>query len=329
MVVVVFDKELIAHTHWEGHPESPMRLEALQRMLEREGLIDDHVTAPPLSEQDLLKVHSQRMIDVVKQGMGVPLDPDTMLREETFDLACLSAGVAAEAVKRAAAGEPSIALTRPPGHHAGPDYSCGFCYFNNVALAVESVGVRTAIVDIDAHHGNGTQDIFYGREDVLYVSLHEEGIFPGTGRLQEAGEGDGEGYNVNIPLPHGAGNGAVVEAMERIIVPVVEQFEPEIIVVSLGVDAHYADRYSTLRINTQVYLELCEMLIGLAKEGRISFVLEGGYHHRATSEVIHGIISLLKGEDTFAEYSDEQNENLSGKDYVQQAVEFHSRYWKL
>ncbi len=329
MVVVVFNEDLIAHAHWEGHPESPMRLKSLMKMLEREGLINDHITAVPVTESQLLCVHSQVMIDKVKGGKGIPLDPDTALHEETFDLACLSAGMAVEAVRHALKGEVSIALTRPPGHHAGPDYSCGFCYFNNVAVAAESAGVRTAIVDIDAHHGNGTQDIFYRRKDILYVSVHEEGIFPGTGRLEEVGEGDGEGYNVNIPLPHGAGNDSFKESMERIILPVLRQYRPELLLVSLGIDAHYADRYSTLNLNTDMYLHLCKMLIEVAPGGCIAFILEGGYHLRATAEVVHGIIAHVKGTSSVAEYAEESGENPRAMEYVQRAVDVHSRHWDL
>ncbi len=329
MVVVVFHNDLIAHNHWEGHPESPMRLQALQRKLEKEGLLDIHVTAKEVGEEALLRIHSRRMIDKVKGGKGIPLDPDTMLREETFSLACLSAGVAMEAVRRTMEGEPAIALTRPPGHHAGPDYSSGFCYFNNIALAADAAGVRVAIVDIDAHHGNGTQDIFYERDDVLYISLHEEGIFPGTGRVEETGSGKGEGYNVNIPLPHGAGNRSFTEAMDRIIEPIVKQYRPELLLVSLGVDAHYADRYSTLRVNSSVYLEMCRRLIAIAPEGRITFVLEGGYHLRATAEVVHGIIAHLRGEESRSEYVDESEEPPQAARYLQRAYELHSQHWDL
>lgn len=329
MVVVVFNEDLIAHAHWEGHPESPMRLRSLMNMLERENLINDHITAVPVNESQLRGVHTQAMIDKVKAGKGVPLDPDTMLHAETFDLACLSAGMAVEAVNHALEGEVTIALTRPPGHHAGPDYSCGFCYFNNIAVAAESAGVRTAIVDIDAHHGNGTQDIFYHRDDILYVSVHEEGIFPGTGRVEEVGEGVGEGYNINIPLPHGAGNASFKESMDRIIEPVIRQYRPELLLVSLGIDAHYADRYSTLRVNTDMYLELCKRLIEIAPQGRIAFILEGGYHLRATAEVVHGIIAHVKGTGAVAEYSEESDENPMSAGYLQRAVEVHSRYWDL
>ncbi len=329
MVVVVFNEALVAHAHWEGHPESPMRLKSLRRMLEREGILDHHITAVPVTEAQLLCVHSQVMIDKVKGGKGIPLDADTMLHEETFELACLSAGMALEAVRHALKGEVSIALTRPPGHHAGPDYSCGFCYFNNIALAAESAGVRTAIVDIDAHHGNGTQDIFYRRDDILYISLHEENIFPGTGMLEDIGEGPGEGYNINIPLPHGAGNPSFKEAMDRIIEPVVRQYRPELLLVSLGIDAHYADRYSTLNVNTDMYLDMCKKLIEMAPQGRVAFILEGGYHLRATAEVVHGIIAHAKGTKSVAEYAEESDENPQAAGYVQRAVQLHSRHRDL
>ncbi|MDI3482750.1 MAG: hypothetical protein PWQ88_621 [Candidatus Methanomethylophilaceae archaeon] len=329
MVVIVYHNDLISHNHWKGHPESPMRLQSLQKRLERENELDIEVSAEKVTEEDLLRIHSQRMIDVVKAGKEGPLDPDMMLKEDTFSLACLSAGVAVEAARRAMDGEIAIALTRPPGHHAGPDYSSGFCYFNNVALAAELMGVRTVIVDIDAHHGNGTQDIFYDRDDVLYISIHEEGIFPGTGSVEEVGEGRGEGFNVNIPLPPGAGNRTYLEAMGRIIEPIIRQYSPELLIVSLGVDAHYVDEQSDLHLNTQTYLSLCKRLIDLAPNGRLAFVLEGGYHLRATAEVVYGIIAYLHGKEMFIEYCEESEEPLLAKAYLDRAVAVHSRYWKL
>ncbi|MDR0791541.1 MAG: histone deacetylase [Methanomassiliicoccaceae archaeon] len=328
-MAIVYHKKVLAHMQWEGHPESPFRAKTLKKKLMQEGLWNDVVPPVMIRDDDVLKVHTAELLNRLRGGGHIPLDPDTLLKDETYGLAMLSASVATTAVKLAMGGVPSFAVTRPPGHHAGKDFMGGFCYLNNVAIAVEAAGVRTAIVDIDVHHGNGTENVFYGRDDVLLIDMHEDNHYPYTGKKEDTGTGKGEGYTVNIPLPPGCGNNAYRIAMDEIVIPVLRKFDPELIVVSLGVDGHYCDPHSNMSLNTQGYIELCKSLIEESKNGKIAFVLEGGYHLRSTAEVAAGILASLEGKEIKPEYNEERPENSNGPRAVRKIREFFAERWNL
>lgn len=320
-MAIVYSERLMDHFQWADHPESPLRLRTLRRKLEKEGLWTDVVEPEPATEEMVLAVHSKEHLEKLKRGGEYPLDQDTFLHDGTYALAMLSAGAAVRAVAEAAAGRPSVALTRPPGHHAGRDHMGGFCYINNVAVAVQATGLRTAIVDLDAHHCNGTEEIFYDRGDVMVVSIHEADFYWDSGYLESVGAGPGRGCNINIPVPASSGDRTYAKAMDEIVLPVLRDFAPELVAVSLGVDAHYCDQNSHLALSTQEYVSLCRSLYEFSG-GRIAFILEGGYHLRATAEVVAGVVGMFSGREIKPEYGEVRREPGSGPRQVRRDREF-------
>ncbi len=335
-MVVVYHPEYATHIQYRYHPEAPFRMEYIIKKIMSLG-IRQHILEPePASEKDILEVHSSKYVDKIRASTMKYLDGETIIREGTYDVARLAAGGALTAMEESYHGNtPSFAIVRPPGHHAGPDYGGGFCYFNNTAIAAKKAlkrSKRVAIIDIDAHHGNGTQDIFYESDKVLYVSTHQWGIYPGTGYYTEAGKGDGEGYNVNIPLSARSGDTTYKYAFESMIMPILRQFRPDSIFVSLGVDAHYRDDMSGLELSSKGYLELAAILQDFAEKylrKRIIYVLEGGYNGVPLSEVVGGIIGLFEGKKAHLQYEDVRDESIKGKEYVDESRNFFSQYWKL
>jgi acetoin utilization deacetylase AcuC-like enzyme len=313
-----------------GHPESPKRLEATVERLKKEKLFN---VLPPkkASVEQIGKAHDIDYINTIKNAGFI--DFEAPVHPETFDIASLAAGGAITAGKYTFENKkPIFALVRPPGHHSGRSYGGGFCYFNNVAVAVKNLGKKSAIIDVDLHHGNGTSDIFYEDPDVLYISTHQTGIYPGTGRIEETGKGNGEGFNVNIPFLAGCGDKSYLLAFEKIIKPVVNQFSPEIIFVSFGGDAHYMDPLGGLSLSSLGYVSVCEGIIKLAADvcdGRVCFVLEGGYDVDALSEVITGLVGFWNNKKIDYEFTNVNDNFDAGKKIVEKVIEMQKRYWEL
>jgi len=292
------------------HVEKAQRLVAVKEELESSHLLEELVSlVPVLADLSQLRLvhtpsHIQRLKGVA-QGGGGWLNPDTVMSRGSFKAALAAVGGAIESVRAVLEGrvQRTFALIRPPGHHATADESLGFCLFNNVAIAsrvaMASYGLeRILIVDFDVHHGNGTQDAFYGERGVLYFSIHQYPWYPGTGYLNEIGEGEGQGYTVNVPLPPGSGDAEYLRSFEEVLIPVAERYRPQLIIASAGYDAHLADRLSMMRVSTGGYAAMVAILCQLADAfcgGRLAMVLEGGYALEALAQSVRVSLEVLMG----------------------------------
>ena len=316
-MLVITDERFLDHDTGYRHPERPDRLRAALAGVadvDTELLAEGH--SPRRAERDELElVHSAAMIDrvsAIAEAGGGHLDADTAMGPASFDAARLAAGAVLSAVEQLAAGTESsgpargdseaYCLVRPPGHHATPSTSMGFCLFNSVAVAAALLaadGQRVAIVDVDAHHGNGTQDVFWDRDDVLYASIHQYPLYPGTGALGERGAGAGQGCTVNVPLPPGATGNTARAALDEVIVPAVERFAPDWMLISAGYDGHRADPLTGLGYSASDYGDFVRRLMALAP--RTVAVLEGGYDLDATRASSYAVAGALLGLDLHPE----------------------------
>ena len=296
--VLFYDPRFLEHVSSPMHVERPERLKAIVDRLRAEDLWKDVHAPTPATLAQLRRVHRATFLEYFQNLDEGFLDPETAVHPETWGIALLAAGATIEATRESyARGKPAVALVRPPGHHAGPDYGGGFCYLNNVAAAAAdqvAQGRRVAILDYDAHHGNGTSEIFEDEAAVLYISTHQYGIYPGTGAAADVGKGEGRGFNVNIPFTAGCGDASFTMAFDEIVEPVVRAYKPDLILVSLGMDAHYRDPLTGLSLSSPGYVDLVTRSEQLAHElcnDRFVVALEGGYHLVALSEVIAGIVA--------------------------------------
>jgi acetoin utilization deacetylase AcuC-like enzyme len=308
-VGLVYDPVYLEHDTGT-HVENIQRLTTTLSLLEESQLKDDLVllSPRPATVDELSMVHAKEYIAQVerkcKSGGGW-FDPDTVASPGSYKAAIYAAGgalIAVDAVmsKRT---ESAFALVRPPGHHATCWHAMGFCLFNNVAVAAKYALAnydieRVLIVDFDVHHGNGTQDTFYADKNVLYFSTHQYPFYPGTGSIDDTGAREGKGFTVNIPLIAGWGDSEYQAVFEDILAPVAMRFQPQLILVSAGYDAHWADSIALMQLSVSGFARLVEILKLLADtlcQGNLVFTLEGGYHHQALSTSILASLSILLG----------------------------------
>ena len=298
--------------HYEvGHPERPERVERIREALQAGGWWDNYPQLEPVEIPGdvLYTIHDRAYIETLQaaSGKGQRLDMDTYTTPASWQIALNAAGGAlstADAVWRGEARR-GFALTRPPGHHATASRGMGFCLLNNVALAAEYLlnkqgAQRLAIIDLDLHHGNGTQDIFWQRGDVFYISTHQYPHYPGTGNVNEVGGGAGQGNTANFPLSPGSGDEAFAEIMDELIHPLLGRFSPEMLLVSFGFDTHWRDPLGHLQLSASGYASLIERLTAWADEncnGRIALFLEGGYDLEAAAACGSAVVSALLSEE--------------------------------
>ena len=311
-VAITRDPLYLEHSNGEGHPERPQRLvaidEAIGQVAFRNKLID--TPSRDASRVQLERVHDDDYIRRIADTDGAPfrmLDADTGASPQSYRAARRAAGGALSAVDAVLGGEfrRAFAFPRPPGHHAERNRAMGFCLFNNVAVAAkyaqDAYGIeRVAIIDWDVHHGNGTQWSFYEDPSVLYVSVHQYPLFPGTGLVQDTGRDIGQGYTVNLPLPAGQTDHDYAVAFEQIVLPVTAEFDPQLILVSAGFDAHRKDPLAGMKLSVDGYRWMTRALIRLAEEhadGRLVHLLEGGYNLDALSEGVLAVLSELTADE--------------------------------
>ncbi len=299
---------------FRGHPESPTRFRSLGGWLKHPPYPEiDWMDFKPAEEGEVALVHGKALLDFLKeesQQGSHEFEPAPSYVTETSYEDALGAVGACLTVSRKILSEGTgrgYAIVRPPGHHAEPSTSMGFCLLNNVAIAaadaVASGLSKVAIVDIDAHHGNGTQAAFWETTEVGYLSTHEGGAYPGTGQVRSAPHA--RGRIINVPLPSFAGTGAFKKVFDKVVIPWISNFQPEMVLVSAGYDAHFSDPLTTLTLNTRGYYQITRTLVSLAEEicnGRIMFVLEGGYDPRALKDSIQACLAALIGHQDFDDY---------------------------
>jgi acetoin utilization deacetylase AcuC-like enzyme len=295
-----------------GHPERPERIEAIEAAL---GADERLRTLPrrepePVSRERLESVHRPWLVEAIHRagaqadelGEGTWIDPDTWLGPGSLQAALVSAGAGVTAIEIVLGGEGRVAFSicRPPGHHATRAKAMGFCLFNNVAVAaqeaVEKGLERVAIVDFDVHHGNGTEDIFYERSDVLYLSCHQSPLYPGTGAADDRGRGEGEGFTVNFPMPPGCGDDEYLSVFDLVFGPALREYRPELLLVSAGFDAHHRDALAQMEVTTAGYGRMGARIRDLAEElcgGRSAWFLEGGYDLEGLSTGVVAVVTEL------------------------------------
>jgi acetoin utilization deacetylase AcuC-like enzyme len=259
---------------------------------------------------------------------GGHLDADTCAGAESWDVALLAAGAGVDVVDRLAAGEADAAFcaVRPPGHHATADTAMGFCLLNNVAVAAAHLadqGERVLVVDYDAHHGNGTQDIFWTDPRVTYVSFHQYPLYPGTGALGEVGAGEGEGSTLNFPLPAGATGDVYRAGIEAVVAPMVDEWQPTWLLVSAGFDAHRRDPITGLGLSAGDYADITTDLLAFAPPGRRVLFLEGGYDLQALGDCAAAAVGALVGADVRPE---PPTAHGPGHEVVGAAADVHARH---
>jgi acetoin utilization deacetylase AcuC-like enzyme len=309
-VLLVTDPRFVDHDTGRRHPESPARLAAVLDALDGAVLDGALVPAEPrlATAAELGAVHHAEMLTRVEAACaaGSRLDADTVAVPASWDAARLAAGAGLTAVERLDQGglDAAFCVVRPPGHHATPTTPMGFCLMNNIAVTAKSLadrGERVMIADVDAHHGNGTQEVFYDDPRVLFVSWHQWPLYPGTGALEDTGAGPGVGTTINIPLPPGATGDRYRRALDDVVGAAVADFDPTWLLISAGFDGHRDDPLTSLGLTSGDYAAVLSTLVPLVGRGRVVAFLEGGYDLGALGLCAAACVGVLTGEPVWVE----------------------------
>ncbi|MCH8151727.1 MAG: histone deacetylase [Planctomycetes bacterium] len=328
---------MLEHDSGAGHPERPDRLRAICEKLKHSPIPKVRWVEPHPAARELIeRVHQPAYVDQLEafRGRSAALDADTTVSPGSIPAAYLAAGAAIEAVSAVGTGpvKRAFALVRPPGHHAEADRAMGFCLFNNVAVAAAHARAalgcqRILIVDWDVHHGNGTQHIFWDRQDVMLFSTHRYPFYPGTGGVDEVGTAQGAGFTVNVPLPEGVGDGEYQAIFRELLVPIADDFAPDLILVSAGFDAHRQDPLGGMAVTEDGFASLCATVCDLADrcaQGRLALVLEGGYDLTALADSVHACVNVLSGW-----RPEPPSPGHGAAPIIEQVRDAHKRYWPL
>ncbi len=307
---ILFDRRFALHEMGSGHIESPARILCLEKVVKDS--LDSRavpVEPRPAAEEEIALIHLPSYISYLKETSAqqdyVVFDPDTVACPRTFETACLAAGAGLTAAELILSGKinNAFALVRPPGHHAEKDRPMGFCFFNNIAITAEYLRRnrnfhKIMIIDWDLHHGNGTQKAFYFTPEVLFISLHQSPLFPGTGAMSEVGEKEGAGFNLNIPLKPGKKDEDYLYIFQKIILPLADLYQPEFILVSAGFDVLLGDPLGKMELTVEGCGYLTRLTLKIAEkwaENRLILFLEGGYNLALLQSVVSEVINRLKG----------------------------------
>lgn len=337
---IVYHDDYLKHKTG-AHPECKERLTATMELLKKSGILGNLVDITPekATPEQIERVHDASYVGDVRmccQSGGGMLDTDTVLSADSYDVSLLATGGVMSAVDAVMGGlNNAFALIRPPGHHAFSGHGGGFCIFNNIAIGARYAQSRhdmkrILIVDWDVHHGNGTQDIFYDDASVLYFSLHQSPLYPGTGSVEEVGVGDGEGFTVNVPLPAGTGDRGYAYVFNEILTPIATEFHPDIILISAGEDAHFADPLGGMNLTARGFGCLANIVKSIASKGRVVAALEGGYGLTALPYSVLSILNSLGGlgmniKEPISSPKDELPDQI--RERVKEVKEVQKEYW--
>jgi len=338
---IVKDDRYLAHNFGAGHIEGPERLEAIHAKIEKGLPFPAKLIEPrPAAVEELAYIHDPQYIALISRQAGkryVELDPDTSMTAGSYEAALLAAGGAIRAADMILDGEvdDAFALVRPPGHHAERHHAAGFCIFNNIAVAAEHLirrrGLRRVLIaDWDLHHGNGTQNAFYSRNDVLFFSTHRYPFYPGSGYWNEAGADAGEGFTVNVPLAAGKGNADYRFIYRNVLGPIAAAYRPEFVLVSAGFDIYAGDPLGGMEVTAEGFGALAAELLAMAREharGRILFILEGGYDPEGLAGGVLQVLGQAAGKAPLPGEPAEPSPQTRLE--IAPVVETHRKYWPI